>query len=54
MAVRVTLNDLARLTALADDSHWVEADRWDQIGEDLLRLRRMAIAARETQIRLQC
>jgi len=46
LAVRVTLTDLARLTALAHDGHTVEADRWHQLAADLKRLHRMAVQAR--------
>ena len=52
MAVRVTLNDLARLTARADDGRWFDADRWDQIFDDLVRLHRMAITAPGSHLRL--
>ena len=48
LAVRVTLTDLARLTARANTGHEVAADRWHQLGEDLERLHRMIIAARSS------
>jgi hypothetical protein len=51
LAVRVTLTDLARLTARANTGHEVVADRWHQLGEDLERLHRMALAARAFWVR---
>ena len=51
LAVRVMLTDLARFTALARGGHVVEADRWHQVGDDLDRLHRMAVAARAGRVR---
>ena len=51
LAVRVTLTDLARFTALARAGHVVAADRWHQVGDDLDRLHRMAVAARMARVR---
>ena len=50
-AVRVTLTDLAHLTARHDAGHDVGAARWHQLGKDLERLHRMAVAARGSSIR---
>jgi hypothetical protein len=45
-AVRVTLADLTRFTAWEEAGRAVEVERWYQLGEDLMRLHRMAITAR--------
>lgn len=45
LAVRVTLNDLARFAASALAGRDVAADRWQQLGEDLDRLHGMAVTA---------
>ncbi len=44
-AVRVTLADLARFAAWEHAGRDVAAARWRQLGEDLARLHRMAVAA---------
>jgi hypothetical protein len=48
LAVGVTLTDLDRLTTRVNAGHVVDAGRWHQLGEDLERLYRMAITARES------
>jgi hypothetical protein len=51
LAVRATLNELARFAALARGGHVVAAKRWRLLGEDLLRLHRIAAGACESQVR---
>ena len=41
-AVRIVLGDLDDLTAQAQAGRDVDADRWDQLGEDLAYLHRLA------------
>ncbi len=41
-AVRIVLSDLDELAAQAQAGHDVDTDRWEQLGEDLAYLRRLA------------
>jgi hypothetical protein len=51
-AVRVTLADLARFTAWEHVGRDVDADRWCQLSEDLVRLHRMAVGAPDCRVRV--
>ena len=50
-AVRVTLADLARFAAWEHAGRDVAAERWRQLGEDLDRLYRLAVAACGSRVR---
>ena len=45
LAVRATLADLHRFTTWKHTGHAVAAERWRQLGDDLMRLHRMALTS---------
>ena len=50
-AVRATLADLHRFTGWERAGRAVPTERWRQLGDDLVRLHRMAVRAREHHVR---